>query len=130
MPRGWKFGTGKRIFEELSKEEELSIYDIWKRIKKKAKEAKLRPPSYSSLLSYFYVLRSLGLIQKVAERSTMKKGYLKAHIVKLTPKGIEHQDYFENPFRIKYPHLYPKKKGWTEKDFAEHAKTLREKRSE
>ena len=128
MPRGWGSpGTGELILKELLKKEELSVYDIWKRIKKEVEEAQLKPPSYSSMLSYFYVLRSLGLVKKVKERTTMKKGYLKAHIVKLTPKGIEHQDYFENPFRIKYPHLYPEKKGWTKKEFAEHAKTLRQK---
>jgi len=128
MPRGWGSpGTGQWIFEELSKGTDLSIYDVWKRIEKKVEETQLKPPSYSSMLSYFYVLRSLGLVKKVKERTTMKKGYLKAHIVKLTPEGIEHQDYFENPFRIKYPHLYPKKKGWTEKDFAEHAKKLKKK---
>ena len=126
MPRGWGTpGTGQWIFKELSKEADLSIYDIWKRIKTRAEEGGFKPPSYSSMLSYFYVLRSLGLVKKIKERTSSTGGHLAAHVIQLTSKGIEHQDYFENPFRIKYPHLYPKKKGWTEKDFAEHAKTLR-----
>lgn len=126
MPKGWGTpSTGEWIFEELSKKEELSIYDVWKRLVKRAEAAKFKPPSYSSLLSFFYVLRSLELIEKVKERTPMKKGYLKAHIVKLTAKGILHPDYFVNPHRIKYPHLYPEKRGWTKEDFAEHAKTLK-----
>ena len=126
MPKGWGTpSTGEWIFEELSKKEELSIYDVWKRLVKRAEAAKFIPPSYSSLLSFFYVLRSLELIEKVKERTPMKNGYLKAHIVKLTAKGIEHPDYFVNPHRKKYPHLYPEKRGWTKEDFAEHAKTLK-----
>ena len=126
MPRGWGSpSTGKWIFEELTKKDELSIYELWKRIKKRAEEEGFHPPSYNSFLSFIYILRSLKLVKNVKIRASKTKGYLKAHIIELTTKGAKNPDSFVNPHRIKYPHLYPEKRGWTKENFAEHAKTLK-----
>ena len=127
MPRGWGSpGTGEWIFEELSMEaEEISIYDLWKRIKKRAEESGFCPPSYNSFLSFVYILRSLGLVHTAKTKVSKTKGYLKVHIIQLTLEGKKHPDFFVNPHRLKYPHLYPEKRGWTKEDFAEHAKTLK-----
>lgn len=102
LPRGWltpiNRRTGLMIREILYTSGSLSIYDVWKKILGELEGYKKRyvPPSISSIYTYFWALRKLGLVRVIGHPPTKKRGWIRRALHEIVP-GQEDSWFWENP---------------------------------
>lgn len=102
MPRGRGApGTALFIKEYMDKNGEASISDIYKEIKKKY--SNYRTPSIHGVATMFYLLKRLGLIEKVREYINENNRREAKYV--LNPDKVDSEEW-RSPYVYAYPHDY------------------------